>query len=151
MAEKDVEKIITSELQTLLSLIGVKADVSVEQIDNYYHVTLDSEDNALLIGRYGDTLSSLEHILALLVSQKNDEFVPLTLEIGGYRRERESYLKDLAERVRDEVVATGREKVLSDLKPWERRVIHMYLSEDEEIVSESVGEGRSRVLTVRKK
>lgn len=151
MVDKKVEQLIQDELSTLLSLIDVSGEIEVVQDDAYYHITVDSSDNALLIGRYGDTLSSLEHILSLLVAQKNEEFVPLTLEIGGYREERESYLKDLAERVCEEVVATGREKVLSDLKPWERRVIHMYLSESEDIESESVGEGRSRVLTVRKK
>src|SRR5690554_6168453 len=151
MAEKNLEQIIKDELGELLSLIDVEAEIEVEKNENYYNVTLDSSDNALLIGRYGDTLSSLEHILSLLVAQKNEEFVPLTLEIGGYRRERESYLKDLADRVREEVVSSGREKVLSDLKPWERRVIHMYLSEDGSVISESEGEGRNRVLTVRKK
>lgn len=145
------EDLILHELEDLLALIGVKADVSIEQNESYYNVTVDSDDNALLIGRYGDTLSSLEHILSLLVAQKNGEFVPLTLEIGGYRQEREVYLKDLASRVREEVLSSGREKILSDLKPWERRVIHMYLIEDGDVTSESEGEGRNRVLVVRKK
>ncbi len=149
--KKTKEQIIEDQLSELLKLIGVEAELGVKESDNYMQVTLNSDDNALLIGRYGDTLSSLEHILSLLVAQAYGEFVPLTLEIGGYREEREAYLQDLASRVREEVLSTGREKTLSDLKPWERRIIHMYLVEDGDVISESVGEGRSRVLTVRKK
>lgn len=151
VAKKTKEEIISEQVSELLKLIGVEAEISVGARDNYMNVMLNSDDNALLIGRYGDTLSSLEHILSLLVAQSYGEFVPLTLEIGGYREEREAYLQDLASRVREEVLSTGREKTLSDLKPWERRIIHMYLVEDGDVISESVGEGRSRVLTVRKK
>lgn len=149
---KSVDTIVKKEFEKLLDLLEVDHEVSVSQgEDEVCHVEINSSENALLIGRYGDTLSSLEHVVSLICAQKLDEYPRIMLEIGGYREEREEYLRGLAERMREEVLSTGEQKVLSDLKPWERRLIHLFFSEDEEVVTESQGEGRGRVLTIRKR
>ena len=57
----------------------------------------------------------------------------------------------MAEKIKQEVLETGVQKSLRGLKPWERRVVHMYLSTDPSLVTESVGEGRDRELLVSKK
>jgi len=65
--------------------------------------------------------------------------------------EREEYLKGLVERLKEEVEETGSEKPVRGLKPWERRYVHMLLKDDEFVYSESEGEGRDRVLVIKKK
>lgn len=147
--EKDI-KTIQQEAEKLLSEIGFKAKATVTYDEEVFSVALDSEDNALLIGKHGNTLSSLEHVLALIVATKLGEFKRIVLEVGGYRKEREEYLKDLAERLQQEVVNTGIEKTVRGLKPWERRLVHMTLAESD-VETESMGEGRDRVLVIRKK
>ena len=135
----------------LLEKIGVQAKVEVEDSEEAVQVLIDTEDTALLIGKHGNTLVSYEYILSQMINTKLGEFVRIVVEVGGYRQEREEYLKGLADRLKDEVRTSGGQRVLRGLKPWERRVVHLYLSEDSEIVTESEGEGNERVLVLKKK
>ncbi len=145
------DKIVKEEIDKLFEKIGIKGTFEVETGEDSINVHIDSDENALLIGKHGNTLSSLELILSLIVSRRTGEFKRMIIEVGGYRQAREEYLRDLAGRFRDEVIAQGGEKAVHGLKPWERRVVHMYLSEDPQIISESEGEDRDRVLVIRRK
>jgi len=151
MAKKNNLKVIEEEAKTLLEQTGISAQVQVAQEDDNYKIQIDTDENALLIGKHGNTLASLELVLSLIIAQKTGEFRRILLEVGGYRQAREDYLKDLADRLKEEVLTTGTERVVRDLKPWERRVIHMTLSENTDLITESEGEERDRVLVIRKK
>lgn len=148
---EDLIKTIREEAETLLDKADIKGSVEVAEVEDSFKVHIDTEENALLIGKHGNTLSSLELILSLIVAKKIGEFKRVIIEVGGYREAREEYLKDLANRLADEVIETGNEKTVRGLKPWERRVVHMYLSEGGEVVTESEGEDRDRVLVIKKK
>lgn len=149
MEEK--EKIVQEEALKLLEKIGIDAKVEVEIQEDGVHVSIDTEENALLIGKHGNTLSSFESILSLIVSKKIGEYTRTITEVGGYRKEREEYLRELATRLKEEVIDSGYEKTIRGLKPWERRLVHMHLSEDPDITTESEGEDRDRVLVIKKK
>lgn len=145
-------KAITEKIEKLLSLMDIDATVSITSQDEAYVVLIDAKDNnALLIGKHGNTLSALEYIIYILVSKDLSEEKRILIEVGGYREERETYLADLAKRLKDEVVETGIEKTIRGLKPWERRHIHMTLVDDENVTTESIGEDRDRVLIIKKK
>ncbi len=149
--EKEVS-IIKEEIEKLLKQIGIKSDVEVTAGDEGFVVVLDGgEDNALLIGKHGNTLASLELVSTLIVTNKLGEFKRVTIEIGSYRAEREQYLQDLANKLKDEVVTSGYEKQVRGLKPWERRYVHMFLQEDDQVMTESVGEDRDRTLIIKRK
>lgn len=149
MEEKS--KIIKEETETLLSKAGIDADVEVKVADEGFNVHVNASENALLIGKHGNTLSSLELVLSLILAKKLGEFQRIILEVGGYREAREDYLIDLAEKLREEVLATGADKQVRGLKPWERRIIHMHLGESEGVATESEGEERDRILVIKKK
>lgn len=145
-------KIIKEEIQNLLKQIGIAATVEVNSSDEGFTASLDAgEDNALLIGKHGNTLVSLELVITLIVNNKLGEFKRVTLEVGSYRAEREQYLTELADRLREDVITSGYEKQVRGLKPWERRFLHMYLSEDSQVMTESVGEDRDRTLVIKRK
>ena len=148
---EEVIKTIREETEALLDKIGTNGTIEVAQADGSFNVHIDTDENALLIGKHGNTLSSLELILSLIVAKKTGEFKRVIVEVGGYREAREEYLRDLATRLHDEVIETGNEKTVRGLKPWERRVIHMYLSEGGDVVTESEGEERDRILVIKKK
>lgn len=150
-AGEDTIKIIKDTTEDLLEKIDSKGSVEVTEADEMFNVHIDTEENALLIGKHGNTLSSLELIISLIVAKKVGEFKRVIVEVGGYREAREDYLRDLALRLHDEVIETGTEKTVRGLKPWERRVIHMHLSEMGDVNTESEGEERDRVLVITKK
>ena len=147
----DVIKIIKEATEDLLEKIDSAGTVEVVEADGMYNVHIDTEENALLIGKHGNTLSSLELILSLIVAKKTGEFKRIIIEVGGYRQAREEYLRDLAQRLADEVIETGTEKTVRGLKPWERRVVHMYLGEMGDVITESEGEDRDRILVIKRK
>ena len=146
-----MEKTIQEIAQKLFEMIDMPAKITIDKQEDLYKVGISTEENAMLIGKHGNTLSSLEYILTQMVSFKEGEFVRILVEVGGYREEREEYLENLAEKIKQEVLETGARKSLKGLKPWERRIIHMYLSEDQSLSTESIGEGRDRELIVTKK
>lgn len=145
-------KIIKEEAAKLLEQIGITSTIELEQKDESLILRLDAgDDNALLIGKHGNTLASLELIITLIISNKLGEFTRVTVEVGSYRSEREQYLEELAEKLKNEVIESGYEKTVRGLKPWERRFVHMYLQEDNDVMTESTGEDRDRVLIIKKK
>lgn len=145
-------KTITEKVEKLLELMDVEAEVTVTAGDEAYVVAIDAKDNnALLIGKHGNTLSALEYIIYILVAKDLPDEKRVLIEIGGYREEREAYLADLAGRLREEVLASGVEKSVRGLKPWERRHVHMTLAEDGDVTTESTGDERDRVLIIKKK
>lgn len=149
--EKEI-KIVKEEIEQLLKKIGVTATVEVNAQDEAFTALLDAkDDNALLIGKHGNTLSSLELIVTLIVSQELGEFKRVTIEVGSYRAEREQYLADLTDKLKQEVIESGYEKEVRGLKPWERRFVHLHLQDDDEVMTESVGEDRERTLVIKKK
>ncbi len=143
---------IETKVKELFKLLEIEAEITVSESDESFTIAIDAkDDNALLIGKHGNTLTSLEYIIYILCVKDLETPKRILVEIGGYREEREAYLADLAQRLKEEVVTTGVEKTVRGLKPWERRHIHMVLSEDTDVMTESEGEDRDRVLVIKKK
>lgn len=145
-------ELVKKEIEAVLKQIGVKSEVELEESENGFTAVLDAgEDNALLIGKHGNTLAALELVVTLITTNKLGEFKRVTLEIGSYREEREQYLRELVDKLKSEVIDSGYEKPVRGLKPWERRFVHMYLQEDSDVMTESIGEDRDRTLVIKKK
>lgn len=149
MAEN--EKITKEIIQNLFDNLGIKDSFEVSENDESINVVVNSEDPGLIIGHHGDTLDSIQLILSLMIAKKLGEFKRVSVEVGDYKKNRSDYLKTLAEQTRERVLNEQREVYLPNLKSWERREVHMYLAEDADVISESVGEGRERTLVVKPK
>lgn len=148
MAKKS-EDIVKKTISELFTLLGIDDSFEIEEKEETINVTLNTEQGGMIIGYHGETLDALQLIASLCVSKKIGKFVHVSIEVGDYKKNREEFLIGLANRTKEKVVFEGREMVLSNLKPWERRIIHMYLQEDKDVVSESDGEGRDRVLVIK--
>lgn len=157
MAEKNKKtvppepQVIKEEAEKLLKLLGVEAKCEVSEKDGIFEVELESEDSGILIGHHGDTLDGLQLVLSLIVEKKTGAFKQLSLDIGDYKKKRIEKLSQMAEEAKERVLAGGEEVSFPMLKSWERRIIHLILKEDGNVSSESIGEGKERVLVVRPK
>ena len=94
---------------------------------------------------------SIQTILGILLKQKTGEWKRVTVDVGDYLEKEEGYLKNLAESTAARAKETGEPQNLYNLKPSQRRIIHMELSKDSSISTESVGEGEERYLVVSAK
>lgn len=144
----DKQAVIAKTAEKLLTLVGLAGTVDVAMQDDIAQVTVATEEGGMLIGYHGETLESFQTILALIASKELGEFVRVSVEVGDYRKNRVEYLKHLAQQAKDQALEQQTGISLS-LKPWERREVHLLLQDDAEVTTESMGEGRERVLVIK--
>lgn len=149
--DKKQNKIVRDTTEELLKLLEIQGSFEVKETEDAIEINLITEDSGIIIGYHGDTLESLQLVLSLCLARKLGEFKRVSLEVGEYKKKREEWLKNLAAETKDKVLSENKEIYLADLKSWERRVVHMLLQDDQEVISESIGEGKDRVLVVKPK
>jgi spoIIIJ-associated protein len=101
-----------------------------------------------LIGRQGETLSSLQYITRLIVSRRLQRRANIIVDAGGYKAKRSDRLKQLANRMADQAVRQHKTVTLEPMPPHERRIIHLTLRKREDVTTRSIGEGDSRKVTI---
>ncbi|MFN7035246.1 MAG: RNA-binding cell elongation regulator Jag/EloR [Bellilinea sp.] len=111
-------------------------------------VEVQGEDLSILIGRRSETLNALQYITSLILSKEVGQWVPLMIDVQGYRARRERQLRVLARRSAEQVVHTGRKITLEPMPANERRVIHLELRDHPDVITESVGEEPNRKVTI---
>ncbi|HEU5314519.1 MAG TPA: RNA-binding cell elongation regulator Jag/EloR [Chloroflexota bacterium] len=107
------------------------------------------DDLADLIGRRGENLRSLQFILNLMVNKQLRRRLRVQLDVDGYRLRREELLRGMAQRFAHRVRTTREAMQLETMPPNERRIIHMELAEDPDVMTESTGEGDSRRVVIK--
>lgn len=144
-------KLVEEVVEKMFSLLEIDGTFTVEEEGEMINVLMDTKDTGLVIGYHGEVLESLQLVLSLAVAKKIGRFMRVSIEVDGYKKNRTEYLHKLAEQTKERALSEDREQVLGQLKSWERRIVHLYLQEDDQVTSESSGEGRDRVLIVKPK
>jgi spoIIIJ-associated protein len=156
--EDQALKAAQDTVQDLLDKMRVKAQVSARYIESedageerQIMVNIEGDDLSILIGRRSETLNALQYISSLIVGKELEHWVPLQIDVQGYRTRRERQLKQLAHRMAEQAVHTGKRQVLEPMSASERRIIHMELSTDDTVYTESIGEEPNRKVTISPK
>lgn len=150
VTEKELRQ-IEEVVEKLLSLLEIEGTFTLEQNGEILDVVMETKDTGLVIGYHGEVLEALQLIVSLAVAKKIGRFVRLSVEVDGYKKSRTEYLEKLAAQTKERVLSENKEQVLHSLKSWERRIVHLILQDDDQVTSESEGEGKDRVLVVRPK
>ena len=111
-------------------------------------IDIEGEDSGLLIGRRGETLRAYQFIVNIIVNSNRDQSVRVTLDVEQYRNRRQSSLKEMARRTAERVVASGRSGPLEPMTPADRRIVHMALSDNPRVTTESNGRGSGRGVVI---
>jgi len=111
-------------------------------------VDISGKDLSILIGRQAETLNALQYIATLMVSKEIGHSQTLVIDVQGYRKRREQQLRQLARRMADQALKTGRRQVLEPMPASERRIIHIELRDHPEVTTESIGEEPRRKVTI---
>lgn len=152
--DASIEEFAVAALELILAHMNVRADVEVAEAVNEEDplvLNIRSDDPALLsmlIGRRGETLASLQLLVSLIVSKQVGSRERIIVDAESYRERREQNLRAMAERIAQQVRRSGHPVTLEAMPPNERRIIHMALSEDTDISTESTGEGDQRRVVV---
>jgi len=102
----------------------------------------------VLIGRQNETLSALEFVTRLMVNQQVRSRTSFVVDVNGYRAKRAESLRKLALRMADQATQSARTVALEPMPPAERRIIHLALREHPSVITQSVGEGDKRKVTI---
>ena len=146
-----METKVSEILENILSLLALEGSFEVEEKDEAFYVKIDTEDAGKLIGRQGETLEALQMMVNLIVYKQLGTEKRVYIDVSEWKAGKES---DLAEKTKlwlEQVKSEGKEMQLDFMPAWQRRIVHMVVSEDPEVESESVGEGEERRLVIRPK
>ena len=111
-------------------------------------VDIHGDDLGVLIGRRAEILNAMQYIVNLIVSKQIDHWVQVVVDVEGYRARRERQLRQMANRMADQAIKTGRRQVLEPMPASERRVVHLELRDHPSVTTQSIGEEPARKVTI---
>jgi spoIIIJ-associated protein len=139
----------------LLDKMAVRAKVSAawrdpedDEDESVVLVNVEGNDLSILIGRRSETLNALQYVSSLIICKRLNHWIPIMIDVQGYRARRERQLRQLARRMAEQAIHTGRRQVLEPMPANERRLIHLELRDHPEIATESVGDEPNRKVTI---
>ena len=151
-SSSDIIRVARETIDELISLMDVDVMCNLRQAESEEVggplFEIEGDDSGLLIGRKGQTLRSLQFMVRFLVSRKTGERANLSVDVEGYDDRRRQSLSSLANRVAQRVVKTGRSIELEPMNPRERRLVHITLSENGDVYTESSGTGEGRRVVI---
>jgi len=135
-------------LREILERMGIDAEVSA--FDDGERIFLDAHgaESGLIIGKKGATLDALQYIVNRIVSKKPNDGPGVVVDAEGYRGRREDSLADLARRLAEKAVKTGRPVPVEPMNPADRRIVHVTLVDHPGVTTESDGEGLFRRVVI---
>ena len=155
LLEGDILFAARETVTDLLDKMKIKAQVNVTmkpaedaEDEATVLVNIEGDDLSILIGRRTETLNALQYVTSLIVGKRLNRWVPLMIDVQGYRARRDRQLRVLARRMADQAIHTGRRQVLEPMPANERRVIHLELRDHPQVATESIGDDPNRKVTI---
>jgi len=152
--KNEMAEVAENVLEMLLDLMGVSASITplsefmVEGALASLTLNVEGEDLGILIGRRGQTLSCLQYIVRIIVGHQTQVWLPIIIDVEGYKQRRYNALQALAWRVAEQVKAKGTPFTLEPMLAFDRRIIHLTLAGHPDVATESSGEGEARRVVV---
>jgi len=159
-ADDDITDIAEGVLKRLIEAMGVSATVRVHnQTASELEGTAPTpiafdvmcDDVGILIGRRGQTLACLQHIVRLIVSHQTRSALPIVIDVDGYKERRCESLRALAQRMAEQVSLKRAPFTLEPMPAYERRVVHLALSDNPDVTTRSIGLGDERRVVIEPK
>lgn len=149
---KDVNSALAKQfLSSIFDAMNLEVDINTNSEEGNLKIDLTGKNMGIIIGKRGDTLDSLQYLTSLVVNHENNEYVKLTLDTENYREKRMEALLALADRLAQKVARTGKKYTLEPMNPYERRIIHATLQENDQVTTFSVGEDPYRKVVIAPK
>lgn len=148
MFEEAQIKTIVGEL---LNAMGITAEVETGTFNDQPYLNIISTDHAILIGRGGENLRSLQYIVNLIIKHNLKDSPFVVVDVAGYKKERSQKIAVIAKEAADKAVSTSRDVRLKPMNSYERRLVHMHLAENPEVETSSEGEEPHRTIVIKKR
>jgi len=148
MAENNLAKTKES-IEAILRIIGFEGEAMIDgQQENLIRINIKNDQARYLIGRNGENLMALQHLLRAMTSRQL-AVGNFTIDINDYQRNRLEELKEVALSLADEVVRRQTPLSLAPMNAYERRTVHLALSNFNGVATDSEGEGEERRIVIK--
>lgn len=150
---EETKEEIKETIQELVLKMGIDCQVetkevaSQDQIDLIFNI--ETKDSNYLIGQYGVNLQALQHIARIIFRGKTENKINFLLDVNSYRQEKNESVASLAKNMAEQSIKDNRAVTLRPMSPYERRLVHMELSKNDKIKTESTGDGEDRRVVIR--
>jgi spoIIIJ-associated protein len=147
-----LKKIIEETLEKMTFAdfsLGVREETGPDGENIIFNIS--SRESDLLIGQYGANLRSLQHVLRAMARKKTDERLNFSVDVNDYRRGKIESIIDLTQSLARQAIADGRPVVMRPMGAYERRIVHMELAKNDQVKTESMGEGEERKVVIKPK
>ena len=135
-------------LNAIFDGAGLDLRASVGEAESGCLLNIDGADASFLLNEGGELLEAAQHLVNQAVGRELPKGERIVCDVDNFRATREAELRAMANYVADRVRTTGVPYTFGPMLPNERRVIHLALAEDEDLHTESIGEGSARRLKV---
>lgn len=141
---------IKNNTEEFFKEMGFSVDIQkIDYKNESYFLDLTSNEAKSLIGKGGDVLFKIQSLLNKMINKELKDYISLEIDINDYKKQRESYLKNIAKNVANDVATLKEARSIQGLSPYERRIIHVELAMNTNIKTESIGEGEDRKLIIK--
>lgn len=151
--EEKSKKIIGEAIKELMEKAGFQFEIDLKESEEQDGIICNIKttgDSNLLIGQYGINLQAFQHIARLAIRKKlGEEKINFTLDVNSYRDQKNQSIIEQAQEAAKLALNEGRVIIMKPMTAYERRLVHMELSKDEKVATESVGEGENRKILVK--
>ena len=135
-------------LSDIFNAMDLDVAIDAKMEEQSVSIDLSGENMGIVIGKRGDTLDSLQYLTSLVVNQRSDDYIKVSIDTENYREKREEALLALSTRLADKVTKTGKKFTLEPMNPYERRIIHSALQNDKYVFTKSEGEEPFRHVVI---
>jgi spoIIIJ-associated protein len=152
--DEELEGLAYDLLSEMLQNLGIEAEIELswlddpEDSDRPLNLNVVGDDLGILIGRNGETLASIQYLIRLMINQELHRWKNIVIDIDGYKQRRAEQLSQLAHRLADQVVASGRPVSMEPMPASERRLVHIALRNHEHVYTASTGEDNRRKVQI---
>ena len=146
--KNDVIETARNFLSNILNQMSISAKLEIEQNDEVLSINMIGEDMAILIGKRGQTLDSLQYLVSLVVNKEREDYLRVVLDTENYRAKRKETLEALAEKLASKVKKSRKNVILEPMNPYERRIIHSALQNNPSVSTKSEGEEPYRKVII---
>ena len=152
--DAELEDLAYDLLSQMLQKLDIEAEIELSWLDDQedsdppLNLNVVGEDLGLLIGRNGETLASIQYLIRLMVNQELHRWKNIVIDVDGYKQRRAEQLSQLAHRLAEQVVSSGRPTSLEPMPSNERRLVHIALRNHEHVYTASIGEDSRRKVQI---
>jgi len=152
--DAELEDLVYELLSQMLQKLDIEAEIELSWLDDQedgespLNLNVVGEDLGILIGRNGETLASIQYLIRLMVNQELHRWKNIVIDVDGYKQRRAEQLSQLAHRLAEQVVSSGRPASLEPMPASERRLIHIALRDHEQVYTASIGEDSRRKVQI---